>query len=69
MLSVDLTGQLVSRKSQAIEIPQNRDRDVLRPEELICQLLQLFGSHALNFFDEFVQAVEMVEIHFLASEV
>ncbi len=62
-------GQLIASESQAIEIAKDGDSDVIRLEKLIGEFLQFLRSHTLDLLDQFIQPVEMVEIHFLTGQV
>src|SRR5580692_4258279 len=62
-------GQLVAGQLQAGKISQHGYGNRFGFEKLVGQFGEILGSDGFDFLDEFVEIVEAVEIHFLASQI
>src|SRR6266436_4894067 len=69
VLNLISAGELIARQLQSVEISEDGYGDRFCLEELICQFGQLISRDTLDALDQFVQAEEMIKVHFLPGEV
>ena len=67
--SLLLAVQLIAGNFQAAQIAEGGDGDGFGLEEFLGDGLQVFSGNGFDFFDELVEILEVVEIHFLAGQV
>src|SRR5581483_5754241 len=61
--------QVFASDLEAVEVAQDSQCDLPGVEESLCDALHVGGGHPLDAFDQFVEAEEATEVHFLAGEV
>jgi hypothetical protein len=62
-------GELVAGKLQPVQVSQRSHRDGFSLEEFLGEGLKIVRSDGFDLLDQFVEILEVVEVHFLAGQV
>src|SRR5215469_1247879 len=62
-------GELISRELQPVQVPQRRNSDCFGLEELLGQAGEILGGHGFDSFNQFIEIVIAVKVHFLTRQV
>ena len=63
------TDEVVAGDLQTVQVTKRGDRDGFGFEEFLGQGLQVLRGNCFDFFDQFVEVLEVIEVHFLPSQI
>ncbi len=63
-----LAGELFAAQLEAVQVAKHGDCDRVGKKEFIGKFPYFFGGDTLDFLNQFVHAVEAIEVHLLPSQ-